>query len=64
MQRTKEILSIFSQKEPSADLLLAILSTNTSYIDKLQKIVYDKCIIVGFLDSATYILADLLLSCL
>jgi len=41
MQTTKEILSIFLEKEPATELLFTILSTNNSYIGKLQRIAED-----------------------
>ena len=41
MQATKEILSVFLEKQPTIDLLLAILSSNNSYTDELQKIAED-----------------------
>lgn len=38
---TKEISSIFLEKEPTIELLLAILSSNNLYADELQKIAED-----------------------
>ena len=37
MKVTKEISSIFLEKEPVIELLLAILSSNSLYTDELQK---------------------------
>ena len=41
MQITKEIISIFSEKEHVADLLFTILSTDNSYTEKLHRIAED-----------------------
>lgn len=38
MSATKEIVSIYLEKESTINILLALLSSNSSYTDELQKV--------------------------